>query len=859
MNTKLFKTVFILWFIVSVFLNFNICYSQAPQKKIYMTYLLQGNMNYDRYVKSTIWRDFPVIYENLLKFMDEHPDFKGQIYLSGQTFLSLKQTAPYVIEHARKLHERGQINFASAFYSEPVNVSIDGETNFRCAQLGTSIIANGIGSTDGFDLQERAYHPQLPWILNNAGVSWVPVITGDDSTFPFKLRGMDGSVTTCVPISSDEFTDIFNKVPDKSLLLVENDFEIPQVFADMYERVNNYLKENKDIDIEWITVKEYIEKFGVKEEKYIDHTANAKNINNETYSRGTADPLDFRQDYTNGGTYSRWTADPLDIIVQDYTNHAMSDFRAATIVNSLTQYLFNRKIDEPFNGSKITLKHDPLIWDIEQAGMYPDVEPKYLSKEGQVTIMSKMEHLLLWAVNSDARGWYPLYERRRERINSLENSSALSKEIINRGLDVIAQGIKANGYDKYFILFNAEPQRDKIITIETSQPYDIYDYNGVKLNSTIISTGDKYVIDFESSLPAYGYKVIGLKKSNDVKEYNWTDGNSIENPTIKVTALDDKIIFNRKGIAIELSLDSFKLKALAEMVDGIGDEKLRDAVPYGKSRISIRKTLYPQLRIEKQIDWLVHMQQTFTLLPDRILCENTFTFPHPTILRKQVIPSFNPEGLNLRFTTKEPGEVFYDIPFGISPHRLKNLSYFCSLSLGILQFTSGGGYMITTGTGEQAFFTNPGEGTIGLYLGSSTTSGPIRNVGMKFVTETQVDHEPAWYAEPFHGTYTHKFMLFPYDGNWQENHAPSVSKSYTEEVYLREFFPVKNSGDLSPEKSLISLSQPGIEITSIEPKGNELLIRLNDKEKKDSEVNLKIGNKTKNVHIQANGIINVKF
>jgi len=804
-----------------------------------MTYILHGNMNYDRYVKSTIWEDFPIIYNNLLNFMDEHPEFKGQIQFSGQTFLSLKQTAPYVIDHARKLHERGQINFTGTFYSEPVNVSMDGETNLRCAKLGTSIIANEMGSTDGFYLQERAYHPQLPFILNNAGVSWVPVITGDDSSFPFKLRGMDGSITTCVPIMSGRIPDVFRRVPDKSLLLIEDDYEIPQEFPAVYERVKSFLKDNKDIDIEWITVKEYIEKIGVKEEKYIDHTAKAKSIIN--------------------GTYSRWTADPLDIIVQNYTNHAMSDFRTASIVNSLTQYLFNKKIDEPFDGSKITLKHDPLIWNIELAKMYPEVEPKYLSRDGQVTIMSKIEDLLLWAVNSDARGWYPLYEKRRERINSFENSSALSKSLINRGLDIITQGINAKGYDKYFIMFNAEPERNKIITLETDQPYDVFDYNGTKLNSTIISTGDKYVLDFESSLPAYGYKVIGLKKSNIVKEYNWTDGTSIENPTMKITAFENKIVFDRKGIIMELSLDSFKIKALAEMVDGIGDDKLRDAVPYGKARISIRKTLYPQLRIEKQIDWLVHMKQTFTLLPDRILCENTFAFPHPTILRKQVRPSFNPEGLNLRFTTKEPGEVFYDIPFGISPLRLKDISYFCSLSSGILQFTSGGGYMITTGTGEQAFFTNPGEGTIGFYLGSSTTSGPIRNVGMKIVSETRVDHEPAWYAEPFHGTYTHKFMLFPFDGSWQENHAPAVSKSYTEEVYIREFFPVKNSGNEPSEKSLISISQPGIELTSIEPKGHELLIRLNDKENKESDVKLTIGKKTKNIHINANGILNVEF
>ena len=43
----------------------------------------------------------------------------------------------------------------------------------------------------GFYLQERAYHPQLPWILNKSDVSWVPVITGDDSWRPFQLSGRE--------------------------------------------------------------------------------------------------------------------------------------------------------------------------------------------------------------------------------------------------------------------------------------------------------------------------------------------------------------------------------------------------------------------------------------------------------------------------------------------------------------------------------------------------------------------------------------------------------------------------------------------------------------------------------------------
>ncbi|MCK5368046.1 MAG: hypothetical protein KAQ62_05820, partial [Cyclobacteriaceae bacterium] len=426
-----------------------------------------------------------------------------------------------------------------------------------------------------------------------------------------------------------------------------DDYEIPQGFSGMYQKINSFNKENKDVEIEWITVKEYIGKFGVKGERYVDHTAKAKDIIH--------------------GTYSRWTIDPLDIIVQNYTNSAMSDFRAATILNSLTQLLFQKEVDEQFSSSKITLKHDPLIWNIEHASTYPDIEPTYLSRNGEVTIMSKAEHLLLWAVNSDAKGWYPLYERRRERINSFENSSALSREIINRGLDVLSQNINVEGYDKYFILFNAEPERKKTISIETDRPYQIFEYErGKELKSTVIATGGKYKIEFELALPAYGYKVIGLKNSNDFNTYVWTEGATIENGKLKLKALEDKVLVYNNKVPIELSLDSFKMKAVAEMTGGEGDAVWRDAKPYGKARISIRNALYPQLRVEKQIDWLIHLQQTYTLLPDRVLCDIEFVFPHPTLVRKKGELKgdiFEPEGLTIQFKSGKPGKVFYDIPF----------------------------------------------------------------------------------------------------------------------------------------------------------------------------------------------------
>jgi hypothetical protein len=844
MKPNLTKAILVLLYFVFSFSLSGICQDQSSTKKIYMSYILHGNMNYDRYVKPTIWRDFPIIYNNLLDYMEEHPDFKGQLQLSGQTFNSLKQTAPYVIEHAIQLHKRGQINFTGTFYSEPVNVVMDGETNLRCAQLGTSIISDAVGFTDGFFLQEGAFHSQLPWILNHSDVSWVPAYTDDNTFEPFRLRGMDGSFTIGVPIvDTRTIIDLIKKAPGNSLLVIGGDYEIPQDFTAPYEEVTDFDKSNKDIEIEWITVKEYIDKFGVSTEKYVDHSAKAK--------------------YLEQGTYSRWTADPLDIIVQDHTNHAMSDFRVATMMDALVGLLFGQKIDKPVSDCDVTMKHDPLSWNIEHTSTYPDVEPDYLNRGGQVTVMSRAEHLLLWAVNSDSRGWYPLYERRSERINSFENSSALSKAIIKDALAVIAKNIEVKGYDRYFIAFNAEPARTKIVRLETDLPYDVYDYGkGEKLRSITISTGDKCTSEFEVSLPAYGYKVLGLKSPGKVNQYEWMTGTAIENGSLKLSAEEDKVILKSDNYPIELSLDSFKIRALAEMNLGVGDNDWRDAKPYGNTRISVRNTLYPQLRIEKQIDWLVHMQQTFTLLPDRIACDINFFFPHPTLIRKEgetKRTTFDPRGLVLQFKTGRQGKAYYDIPFGISPHQTDTMSYFCALSAGIFQFNSGGGFMIATGTGEQAFYTSPGEGEVGLFLGASTTSGPIRDVGMTIVNKGSVKHEPAWYSEPFHGEYKHSFMIYPFDGSWQENHAPAVSRSYAQKIYLSEFYPSGHKGELPAEKSLISVDRQGVEITSMDITGGQVSLRLNDKEGKASEVKLTIGNKTKTITVPANGITEVKL
>ena len=808
---------------------------KPAKKRIYMSFILHGNMNYDRYVRTTLWRDFPVIYDNLLVFMDEHPDFKGQLQFSGQTLGSLKQAAPHVLEHAMKIHKRGQLNFTGTFYSEPVNVNMDGETNYRCALLGTRIIEDFLGTkTDGFYLQERAYHPQLPWILSNSNVSWTPIITNDDSWRPFRLSGMDGSSSVCVPITRRRPLERVVVAPENSLITIEEDYEIPQKFSRTYAQVAEFNATHEDIEVVWITVKEYIEKFGLGEERYVDHSAKVNDLQH--------------------GTYSRWTADPLDIQIQDYTDHAMVDFRSANIFNALLRHTNDWNMDKEVSQSDVTPIDDPLTWNIERAELYPEVEPKFLTREGKITTLSRSEHLLLWAVNSDSKGWNPLYEKRRERIASLQNSSLLSKSIIHDGMDKIAENVKLKGYDTYFMALCMEHAEKRTISLESDKAYAIYDYaSGKSLNSRCTRTTNGYTIEFEADIPSFGYTIFGAKSIEKAEVKTWSNGNSIAEGDIKITATDDKVIITEGGRKSELSFAPFHLKALAEMSDGEGDDKWRPAKQYGPTRT---KVCGSEIIIDRQIDWLLHVRQHFAIEAGRVVCNISFTAPHPIVIRREgpETISFDPRGLDLIINTGAPCKTIFDIPFGLSEYTKGGEGHFCLLNMCALE-SKDGGLIVTPRSGEQGFSVDADKGEMTLYLGASTVSGPIKDVTLTFVTPVNVSQEKAWYFEPFHGTYNHTILLDTYKGTWLQSGIVQQTRRAVAPIYIRECAGAPK-GKMASSASLLNASSTDVEITSAEVVENKLQLRLNERTGEPQRVKLNTAKGSTEVDVKPFGILN---
>ena len=807
------------------------------KKRVYMSFILHGNMNYDRYVRTTLWRDFPVIYDNLLTFMDEHPDFKGQLQFSGQTLGSLKQAAPHVLDHAMKIHKRGQLNFTGTFYSEPVNVNMDGETNYRCALLGTRIIEDFLGAkTDGFYLQERAYHPQLPWILSNSNVSWTPIITNDDSWRPFRLSGLDGSSSVCVPITRRKPLERVIVAPENSLITIEEDYEIPQKFSRTYAQVAEFNATNQDIEVVWITVKEYIEKFGLGKEQYVDHSAKVNDLAH--------------------GTYSRWTADPLDIQIQGHTDRAMVDFRSANILNALLQHNKGWNMDKEIEKSDVTTIDDPLTWNIERADLYPEVEPKFLTRDGKITTLSRSEHLLLWAVNSDSKGWFPLYEKRMERIASLLNSSLLSKSLIHDGMDKIAESVKLKGYDTYFMALCMEHSAERTITLKSDKAYAIYDYaSGKSLDSRCTRTAEGYTIEFKAELPSFGYTIFGAKAIENATVKAWREGNSISSGNISVTASEEKVVINEGGRKTELSLAPFKIKALADMRDGEGDDKWRDAKQYGATRT---KVCGSELIVDRQLDWLLHMRQHFVIESGRVVCNIAFTMPHPTIIRRvgDEASSFDPRGLDLIINTGKPCKTVFDIPFGLSEYTKGGEGHFCLLNMCALEGADGG-LIVTPRSGEQGFSVDADKGEMTLYLGASTAGGPIKDVTLTFVTPVNVSQEKAWYHEPFHGTYNHTIVFETYKGTWQQSGALQNSRIADAPIYTRKYCGAKGGTKekMAAKCSLLNSSSANVDVTSAKVENGKLQLRLNERVGKSEQVKISTPKSGVEVNVKPFGIV----
>lgn len=772
-------------------------------KTVYFSLLYHGNMNYDRYPKQVIRKYFPEIYEIVIDAMKKYASLKINLQISGMSIESLKMCTPYVVEDLRELSKEGRLIFTGTYYSEPVNVTMDGETDFRCAWLGTEIVRRNLGEPYGFFPQEQSYHPQLPWIVKNLGLTWVTVPGNPRIVNPFIIVGLDGTKIYGIPtfgINQKTLEYYFDISNDDGLIVGAGDLEIPHNFEALMSKIEEL--NNKGKKVVMVTIPEYLSKFKPTQEIFLSPCAWQK------------------ENIPENPSFSRWISDPQDIIVHKATMKAIADTENATVFNTIWRLHHNSNCDIEAENAKTVVPLDPITMDIESAEEFANVEKEYLAKGGKVTALSKSWHLVLWGVNSDATGWYPLKEKRRERILSFNKASLYSREVINNILRGISSCLTVpDDYIRGSIIYNPHREHKEIIEIEGTIPLQAFNSEGEEILTTNLMEDGKIYSIFDITLSSYGYTTVFFKEKEKADKANWEIGDSIENSNITLTRKDKRVVLKTAWRDYELSLQPFMVKEVSN-----GTLITRSSINMGDIVSWVRELPYPQLKIAMRLDWNIMFVETFALLDDFVLCNMEFEFLRPTLVGGG---DWDPNGLIFGVQSKNKGIIYYDIPFGVVAHQNPKESFIPALRFSTLQ-NEESGVAIISKSGNHSFKVSGNNGFIGIGLGASTLGGPARPALLDVDrAKGSVFHYNNWEYEYLNGKYQSEFFVYPYRGDWQDRDLPHISRQKTESDYLVDISKRTGVNNIDLEKSFIEI-QPnkGVEISTLELQEDKLFVRL---------------------------------
>lgn len=115
---------------------------------------------------------------NVLK---EFPDIKVNLHFSGYLFSWLREHKPDYIDLLKKLRKRGQLEIVSGGMYEPILAFLPEEDGIAQVEMHRDLIEDVFHvRPKGAWLAERVYEPQIPKVLNKAGITYTLV---DDNHF----------------------------------------------------------------------------------------------------------------------------------------------------------------------------------------------------------------------------------------------------------------------------------------------------------------------------------------------------------------------------------------------------------------------------------------------------------------------------------------------------------------------------------------------------------------------------------------------------------------------------------------------------------------------------------------------------
>lgn len=710
-------------------------------KRVWFAICTHPNMNYDRSVRSVIWEKFPQFYRLYLNYLNDHPGLKSHMQLPTQTLLSLKQCAPDVLDLARRLRDRGQVRFMGTFFSEPLVQCLDEMSMLDAAELGCAYARQELGGElEGFFLQEIAYAPNIPYMINRVGVGWTIFHDWEfgNDLHPCQLVGLDGSRCVGVPMVENarrlHLREHPEDVPQDALFTIHCDMEFPNAIHGLHQ-LEQHFRTTCGYDTRWCFISEYLETVGTATVKAVAPCTNKK------------------EDPPESPSLSRWCSDHLSMALHERTLAAMEARRAAGILDPAGTAAM------PFADQA----RPHSAWDVESPSLYPELGPALAATAAPA---ERLRHLLAWGTNSDARGWFPLLERRHERTDTFAEAEWIASEQMRN----VLAGAETRSGVCLVHPGSAITWRDEIIA---SEPLAFLTPDGTDAVEQVRRQGANWEHHLRLYLPRYS--LLSLEKRHQPRPpVQFQPGDAVRSAGASLQFADGILDFTPStGPRLQIALPSFQIcvKHL--------DTALRDPRPESPWRTSVLPGTHPRLVAERQLDYHIHFHAEYTLDGDQLFADWRFHFTAPTLVDSMDDETnwkrsdFTPGGLRAELSLGQPGDVQYDIPFGMVRHPNSAPSFVAPLTHALLQTATGGAALVSR-SGSQSFAVAAADGKIAVCMGKSITSGGRRKLSFRIGDSiTDFQHETEWYKEFFYGELRHRFVVLPYAGNWQTLALPT--------------------------------------------------------------------------------------
>ncbi len=142
-----------------------------------------------------------------LNIADQPPGAKTCINLDARAYEYLAQEYPLLCERLKKALAEDKVELIAGSYSQPMATLYSGESSIRQIVVGHDVIRKALGvEIESFLEEEEFSHPQLPQILNAAGVKYTSLAQVDTWAYAgcpelplnvFHWKGLDGSTILC--------------------------------------------------------------------------------------------------------------------------------------------------------------------------------------------------------------------------------------------------------------------------------------------------------------------------------------------------------------------------------------------------------------------------------------------------------------------------------------------------------------------------------------------------------------------------------------------------------------------------------------------------------------------------------------